>query len=71
MEQVMREFEIWKKNKYLISREDKIAAQTGSKLSKKMADYCEKGPFILHQPQCVATGIFVMKHFQNTLPAIG
>ena len=71
MEQVLREWDLWKKKKYMTSKKEEIAPQTGSKLSEKIADYCEKGPFILHQPQFMATCNFVMKHYQDKLPTIG
>ena len=67
----MREFDLWKKSMYMTSKKEEITSQIDSKLSKKIADYCERGPFILHQPQFVATCNFVMKHYQETLPTIG
>ena len=42
-----------------------------SKLSDRIAEYCEIGPFLLHLPQFIATVLFTLKHYQEKLPTIG
>ena len=42
-----------------------------SKLSVRIADYCEIGPFLSHRPQFIATANYVIKQYQQKLPTVG
>ena len=42
-----------------------------SKLSARIADYCEIGPFLSHRPQFIATANYVIKQYQQKLPTVG
>ena len=42
-----------------------------STLSSLITEYCEIGPYILHQPQFLETFNFVLKHYQENLRSLG
>ena len=50
---------------------ERVKKSARSKLSDRIAEYCEIGPFLLHLPQFIATVLFTLKHYQEKLPTIG
>ena len=53
------------------NKKDSQPSQPHSKLSDRIANYSEVGPFLTHHPQFIVTANYVIKYYQKKLPTIG
>ena len=77
MEEVINECKL-SKNAKIVSNEDKTDKSNSPpmkpafvKLSDRIGDYCEIGPFLTHRPQFLVLANYILKQYQQTLPTLG
>ena len=77
MEGVINECKL-SKNAKIVSNEDKSDKSNSppmkpacSKLSDRIEEYCENGPFLTHRPQFRVLANYILKQYQKTLPTLG
>jgi predicted nuclease with TOPRIM domain len=71
MEEVIKEFENNRNVMISSKTEFPLVQSSCSKLSVKIAEYCEIGPFLTHRPQFLSAAKYIIGQYQEKLPTVG